>query len=1248
MRRSSSLPARASRVAAVATREFRAQTRSPLFWALLAWLFFLAAALNPLAMIPSGEFAVAGVRAWSNSPYALAPTFAIGGFFAYTFFAAFLATAAALRDEEARLEEILSATPLSRGERLGGQLCGVLGGLGIALAVHALAVAAFRELPTAFGAATATGPFRPSAYALAALAFAGPWILAVVVLTFVVVERARAPIVAYAVPLVAFSVTLLLFWRYQPRGLDEKLDRMLVLLDATGIRWLDRVLFAEDRGPAFYNVAPLDFDIWFVANRIGVLLVAGLALRWCTSTGEPARGRATRRSELRLSRAMPVAAAKASGHRAPLVSSELRPFGVLSTSSSLAPRSERWGELVAAFAIAKFEFLEGVRSPALALFTILLTSSAFDVAGRPTDLFGEALRLSAGAFAVEALPLTTILVVLVLLFAVVESWERDETTGFAPLLAASAASDRAVAVGRGAAHCGLAAFLQGSLVLTGVAALLSSGARVDWGPLLLVFGLVLGPTALLWIAFVSATHALTRSRPATLAIGLAALVATGVLFLAGQTDWVTNWPLFGALRWSDFGTFPLHGEELVWNRWLALASAAFLFTLSLAARRRREPDREGQWRRLRSGATVRRARGVVLAATSPFAIALLLAVRLEPEGASARDSRVAAGGFALENLELEISIDPEAGSADVDGAYELVQRSTLPKRALRFSVPEALGDVRWSVAGVPITAEREGGEIEQLDFARPVDPGSSVRVSFSYRTATSTSFTRAGGDRETFIAPAAVSLSSYRGALLPGVGASAHERFRFRMSVEVPKGFEVAAVGDLIAESVEGERRRSVWKSEVPVSAISLTAAPYEVERDARTAVLALPEHRLAALEVLAVATRALERYEEWFGPYPWRELRIAEVPSLAGQATAYPAHIAVAEPYGFESPPGASLSGGLPFRVIAHEVAHQWWGHLVEAGDGPGSGLLVEGLANYATLRLLDAERGPGARADFARDLESLYLERRRPSLERAILETSEDDPGGEAVLALRGALALDQLHRRMGGDRMLRALGSFVAEQRARPGAATAADLLDALRSAAVAPLDFDAFVAASFATSALPEFSWGDRVVTRRPDGYRLRAALRHSGFTGTVQIVASAANPALEERRTVAVTGSGETEIDWPVAFKPERLEVDPDIEILVGDRSRTGVDLDGALASDEMEGSTDEVMAAPLGGKTLPPDATQRAREGSERRGDTATTPAFRSSWATLAAKPSVKARRGDEAGSSSRTLRQTSWPLSRS
>ena len=85
-------------------------------------------------------------------------------------------------------------------------------------------------------------------------------------------------------------------------------------------------------------------------------------------------------------------------------------------------------------------------------------------------------------------------------------------------------------------------------------------------PFVLVWGLLLVPTVWAWTAFVMATLSLTRNRYTTYAVCLAALIYTGYRLGSGKMTWVGNWPLFGAVEWSDISVLEFDRAALWLNR----------------------------------------------------------------------------------------------------------------------------------------------------------------------------------------------------------------------------------------------------------------------------------------------------------------------------------------------------------------------------------------------------------------------------------------------------------------------------------------------------------------------------------------------------------------------------------------------------------------------------------------------------------------------------------------------------------
>ena len=107
-----------------------------------------------------------------------------------------------------------------------------------------------------------------------------------------------------------------------------------------------------------------------------------------------------------------------------------------------------------------------------------------------------------------------------------------------------------------------------------------------------------------------------------------------------------------------------------------------------------------------------------------------------------------------------------------------------------------------------------------------------------------------------------------------------------------------------------------------------------------------------------AVSARALEFYERCFGPFPYHELALTQIPGYTSQG--WPGLIFLSS-YAFvraqqreqtQSDPTQRL---LSEQIIAHETAHQWWGDLV-TWRGYRDQWIMEALANYSAMMLLES----------------------------------------------------------------------------------------------------------------------------------------------------------------------------------------------------------------------------------------------------------------------------------------------------
>jgi ABC-type transport system involved in multi-copper enzyme maturation permease subunit len=1169
--------------------ELRTQVTSASFIALVLLLVAVTSTLNPVAMIPGGSSTDQPVRAIANSVYALAPTFAMSGFFVYPFFAALMAGLSVLRDKEAGVSELLHSTSLTRAEYLWAKFGGVAGALLLGVVMHVVIVMTFREMG---GGGVALGPFSPSAYLVAVSVFVVPGVLWMAGLTFVIGARTEAPMAVYVVPVALFVLEFVLLWNWHPIGIDPTLDAALMVIDPTGLRWLSHSLFTDDRGIVWYNSAPLAIDRVLVLGRVATLALP-LAMVALMAHG---RQRVASTGPWRL--AMPSALFRrrsSATATATAAAAFVRSFGGLDVLH-MTRRTPTTVRATTTVLVAELRSL--ARQPSGYLFALFLFAVVAEVGGAEADVYGSIPVLTAGGVAINALPAVTVLTCLFLLFVIVESLHRDRATGFEAIVFSSPVPTLSFIMGKALAAIALIGVFTAVCVISGGLLLLTqSGAAVSLWPLLLVFGAVLGPTYVLWTAFVTAVMSLVQSRTAALAIGFVALLLTAAQFIRGSMTWVTNWPLLGSLRWTEFALFPLDGEALLLNRLLALGLAVALFGAArfLFVRTERDPAAA---RARRTPAAIGR---LVLRASPLVALPVftgtLLAVRVHDAYDGPVVARAAAAYEArnqrqwasvipavIQHVDADVALDPPHRAVNVDGTYDLVNRTATPMATLPFTVPYAFGRMAWRVDGVPVHASGADG-LAVLRLATPLAPGDTIQVGFQYVARINDGVSRNGGPVEAFILPSSVLLSTHRGDFLPipgyrgrpsatlsaagsrpsasvdttSNGAGYFNRgwaFTATLRVRAPRELTVNGVGQQTASTTIGHETVTSWETREPVSALALVGAAYAVRRSDGVAVYHHPLHTRSLDVIVETLAAARRRYAAWFFPYPWSELRLSEYADLSSQATSYPTNIAFSEGLGFLTIPGDS--GGLAFAVTAHEAAHQWWGHLLTAGTGPGTGMLVEGMADYATLLLYDAERGAAARRAYATLLERQYLEGRQASRERSLVESDDAAAADEVVLQKKGAWAMWMLHQSLGADRTFAGLRAFIAAHRAPGRFATLEGLLSTLRRQATDTLLFDAHVSEWFRSNRLPAFSLHDAHCQADDGEWLCHATLRNDG-TGTATVEVLAARERGDRMRgdlmVVAADAGASTVVRWRLPQRPDRVVVDPEVRVLQAARER---------------------------------------------------------------------------------------------
>ena len=117
---------------------------------------------------------------------------------------------------------------------------------------------------------------------------------------------------------------------------------------------------------------------------------------------------------------------------------------------------------------------------------------------------------------------------------------------------------------------------------------------------------------------------------------------------------------------------------------------------------------------------------------------------------------------------------------------------------------------------------------------------------------------------------------------------------------------------------------------------------------------------------VASTSARAIEFFSRRYGPYPYADLKVAQMPG--GLSQGWPGLIFLSSTSFLTAEEKSELhmtpvEKTLVSQIIAHEIAHQWWGDLV-LWSGYRDQWLVEALANYSSMMILESENPAQFRA--------------------------------------------------------------------------------------------------------------------------------------------------------------------------------------------------------------------------------------------------------------------------------------------
>ena len=498
-------------------------------------------------------------------------------------------------------------------------------------------------------------------------------------------------------------------------------------------------------------------------------------------------------------------------------------------------------------------------------------------------------------------------------------------------------------------------------------------------------------------------------------------------------------------------------------------------------------------------------------------------------------------------LDLDVRLHPDEERLEGDATLRLrLVGGAASELALSVGEAIAIRAVSSGSTGPAFAAAIDSAASgARLRFERPVSANEEIEIEVA--------FASTGRGFQMVVDPTAAFASWARGWYPHATTFAAPGTTRIAM----PAAWQAVASGGLVDRDVQDGRAVETWESQRPL-ARSFAAGPYAVATHAsggRTLGTYLLTHRERADESAAALADVMAALEARFGPYPYPGYALVEVPAgLAGWTGS--------SEQGFFMARSDALEGPVNLPLLAHELAHGWWGNWVRAVM-PGSLMTGEALAQHAAAIAIEELEGEAAAVEFLRFsregyswIQSArgYWALKLAGHDRPLAELTGD--GQDHNLAdAKGHWVYAMLRRRLGDERFFDALRGVLAEHGGRTLS------LPQLRAAflAAAPDDegLEGFLAQWLDRAGAPllSVSWEDAsadgrhaaavtIRQRTPEPYRLRIALGIESAAGvrvhevdlvdaTTRIELAADGPP-----TGIVENVGHWILMWESAYCPE--------------------------------------------------------------------------------------------------------------
>ncbi|MDP9193755.1 MAG: hypothetical protein M3P06_18840 [Acidobacteriota bacterium] len=426
----------------------------------------------------------------------------------------------------------------------------------------------------------------------------------------------------------------------------------------------------------------------------------------------------------------------------------------------------------------------------------------------------------------------------------------------------------------------------------------------------------------------------------------------------------------------------------------------------------------------------------------------------------------------ITDVQADVAIHPQKRSVDIRGKYTLVNKTQAPIAELHVLADSTLDTVEVSIPGAKLKSADKDLGYSIYTLTPPMAPGAVLPMTFHTAWAA-----RGFVNGESNVRVVENGTFFNNAEMFPHIGyiedfelqdrndrrkhglkpierarpatdmqarmdnAISRESDWINLDTTVSTSADQIALapGYLQREWTENGRRHFHYKTTAPILGFwSYLSARYEVKRDEWQSPdgTSIPieiyydaKHPYNVDRMIDGVKKSLDYFTKNFSPYQHKQVRILEFPGYRTFAQSFPNTIPFSESIGFIADlrdPEDSID--YVFYVTAHEVAHQWWAHQVIGGNVQGSTMIVETMAQYSALMVMEKEYGRDKMQRFLKYELDRYLSDRGSELIAEQPLVMVENQG--YIHYRKGSLVMYALRDYIGEDRVNAALAKFLRD--------------------------------------------------------------------------------------------------------------------------------------------------------------------------------------------------------------------------